>query len=109
METKKKQRLTDGVLSIVAMCVGGIHLVVELVEVHADVLDLELGVLEHGLGILAQLLVLLDEALAERLEHVLGSHLYLHFDLQLTVERLQPLLVRCQSDRVHTASLVVIV
>jgi hypothetical protein len=65
-EKKRPTVLTDGVASV-AVPVGGIHLVVELVEVHANVLDLELCVLEHGLSILAQLLVLLDETLAKRL------------------------------------------
>ena len=70
-----------------------VELVVHLVQLHLDVLDLELGVLEHRLGVLVQLFVAL-EALAERLEHVLGARLDLRLDLELTIEHPHALLVR---------------
>ena len=73
-----------------------VRLIVELVELHADVLDLELGILEHGLRVLAQLLVLFHKALTERMQHVLGARLYLDLDLKLSVEGLEPLLMRCE-------------
>jgi hypothetical protein len=83
--------------SSVSSSIGGVHLVVQLVQIHSNIFNLQLGVLEHSLGVLAQFFVLLYQALTKRLQHILGANLDLHLDLKLTVQRLQSLFVRRQT------------